>query len=120
MTSPRHDQLAALLRLLSHPVRLHITLLLRQQPQTVSALAAILRIRQPSLSQHLAALRDADLVYATREAKCVVYAISDGLPARLINALAALTTDTAPAVENPASRQGDELVFATLRFPAGS
>ncbi|MDX5628357.1 MULTISPECIES: metalloregulator ArsR/SmtB family transcription factor [unclassified Brenneria] len=130
ITETQCEEMAALLRLLGHPIRLHIALLLHQQPQTVSALETQLNIRQPNLSQHLAVLREAGLVYATREAKSVTYAVSDELPARLMARLAALLVETSvgdpvdppPQADEPvyAHHQGDELVFATVRFPRSS
>ncbi|WP_406706917.1 ArsR/SmtB family transcription factor [Sodalis sp.] len=87
----------------------------------------LLNIRQPSLSQHLAALRAAGLVYASRDAKSVTYALSEGLSSRLVAALSALVSEEAlnPSALQPrqseelaySPRQGDELVFATLRSP---
>ncbi|OIV46335.1 hypothetical protein BK025_12345 [Sodalis sp. TME1] len=127
MSPSRQQHTAQLLRLLGHPVRLHIALLLHQLPQTVSALETQLNIRQPSLSQHLAALRAAGLVYASRDAKSVTYALSEGLSSRLVAALSALVSQEAlnPSALQPrqsealaySPRQGDELVFATLRSP---
>ncbi|PWC17861.1 ArsR/SmtB family transcription factor [Brenneria corticis] len=127
MPATRREEVATLLRTLGHPTRLHIALLLHRQPQTVSALETQLNIRQPSLSQHLAVLREAGLVYATREAKSVTYAVSDGQPANLVAALSALVGEEEPdetAAQQPladepvyAHLQGDELVFATVRFP---
>ncbi|OON39810.1 hypothetical protein BTJ39_12315 [Izhakiella australiensis] len=123
MAETRGNNVAMLLRLLGHPVRLHIALLLHQQPQTVSMLEAQLNIRQPTISQHLAVLREAGMLFATREAKSVTYAVSDGLPARLLSALAALQAQSSsehsvvtPAKSANASRPGDELVFATLKY----
>lgn len=63
MSETRRQETAPLLRLLGHPVRLHIALQLHQQPQTVSALEMQLNIRQPNLSQHLAVLRAAGLLW---------------------------------------------------------
>ncbi|TCV95466.1 ArsR/SmtB family transcription factor [Biostraticola tofi] len=86
----RIAEAAVLLRLLGHPIRLHIALLLLPEPQTVSAMEEILRIKQPNLSQHLAVLRDAGIVHSTREAKSVTYEINPQLPLQLISALAAV------------------------------
>lgn len=112
-------EIATLLRLLGHPVRLHITLLLHQQPQTVSMLETILHIRQPTLSQHLAALREAGVVQATRQAQSMTYAVSGGLPASLVTAISALVTSGTHALPS-ATHQGDELMFARLHFPDDS
>jgi len=140
---------AGLLRLLGHPVRLGIALLLLDGPQTVSDMERRLALKQPNLSQHLAILRDAGVVSATRAAKSVTYALAAGAPRHVLRALAAdapasaasaagaagaalpraaaASPAHAPAAAgaSPSPRphgrdDGDALVFATVRFPAGS
>lgn len=121
------ETLASYLKLLGHPIRLQTALLLFTQPRTVSDLEQLLQVRQPNLSQHLAVLREAGLLHSVREAKSVTYTISHGLPQRLIAALSALDTPNDSAgMPPPTERQkqsapqhaGDELVFATVRFPS--
>ncbi|MCU5772445.1 metalloregulator ArsR/SmtB family transcription factor [Erwiniaceae bacterium BAC15a-03b] len=122
------EDMAALLRLLGHPIRLNVALILFQQPQTVSELEEKLQIKQPNLSQHLAVLREAGLVWSNREAKSVTYAISKGMPQQLVMALSGLLRGDHAAANAPAASyteekierpgQGDELVFATVTFPA--
>lgn len=118
--------LASYLKLLGHPIRLQTALLLFTQLRTVSDLEQLLQVRQPNLSQHLAVLREAGLLRSAREAKSVTYAINHGLPQQLIAALSAMSSPTAAAsMPPPAEHQrhstpqhaGDELVFATVRFP---
>ncbi|WP_144109553.1 ArsR/SmtB family transcription factor [Paraburkholderia sp. BCC1886] len=75
------------LRIVSHPSRLAIALLLLDGPCAVSEIEATLSLRQPNLSQHLGILRDANLLSATRQAKSVVYELADGLPRELVRAL---------------------------------
>lgn len=75
------------LRIVSHPSRLAIALLLLDGPCAVSEIEATLSLRQPNLSQHLGILRDANLLSATRQAKSVVYELADGLPRELVHAL---------------------------------
>ncbi|MBN2022421.1 MAG: winged helix-turn-helix transcriptional regulator [Pirellulales bacterium] len=53
---------AALLRTMAHPVRLLILETLCERPHCVKHLNALIPIPQPHLSQHMAALRKADLV----------------------------------------------------------
>ncbi|ADU72905.1 helix-turn-helix transcriptional regulator [Pantoea sp. At-9b] len=79
--------LAQCLRILGHPDRLHIAFTLSQHPATVAELEATTRIAQPYLSQHLASLRKAQLLVATRTARSVTYRLSSGLPENLISAL---------------------------------
>ena len=120
------ETLATYLKLLGHPIRLQTVMLLLQQPRTVSELEQLLQVRQPNLSQHLAVLREAGILRSAREAKSVTYTIDDGLPLQLITALAAISApvkrpaaivEPAPAAPATSQHSGDELVFATIRFP---
>jgi DNA-binding transcriptional ArsR family regulator len=52
---------------LGQPTRLALFERLRRRPHTVGELAAISRLRQPTVSQHLAVLRKARLVAARRK-----------------------------------------------------
>ena len=58
---------------LSHPVRLRILQLLAHEEQCVCHLTAVLRQRQPYVSQQLAVLRDAGLVLDRREGLMILY-----------------------------------------------
>lgn len=79
--------LAKCLRILGHPDRLHIAFALSQRPATVAELETRTRIAQPYLSQHLASLRKARLLVATRAARSVTYRLNSGLPENIILAL---------------------------------
>lgn len=70
------------LRSLSHPNRLLILCQLSQGEMSVGEMAATLRVRQPTLSQHLARLRAEGLVSTRREANVIYYALArpDVLP----------------------------------------
>lgn len=135
--------LANTLRLLGHPMRLSIALLLLSGPRTVAAIESLLDLRQPNLSQHLAILRDAHVLVSSRKAKSVTYEIAEGLPGQILAALAAIRPGRPPARETAApaalpahgeihspdsgagaapapihgSDQGEALVFATIRPP---
>ncbi len=134
----RHTDLetpADILKLLGHPIRLAITLLLLSGPKTVSFIETHLGFKQPNLSQHLAILRDAKIVRSSRRAKSVTYEIGAGLPQRILLALSAALanepappeyetqipahTDTPQARPTPAKHLDDQeaLVFATVRYP---
>jgi DNA-binding transcriptional ArsR family regulator len=56
------DNNANILKILGHPVRLKIVHLLRQGPLCASATNTEIPISQPNLSQHLKALRQADII----------------------------------------------------------
>lgn len=64
---------AALLKALSHPVRLQIVALLRHDEACVCHLQAVLGRRQPYISQQLMTLREAGLVEDRRDGAIVNY-----------------------------------------------
>ena len=67
---------AALFRVLADDARLRIVLLLAGGERTVSDLAAALGLRQPNVSQHLAALRAAGVSRSRRQGKNVFYGLT--------------------------------------------
>ena len=67
---------ATLFRVLGDYARLRIVLLLAGGERTVSDLAAALRLRQPNVSQHLAALRAAGVLQSRRHSKNVYYGLT--------------------------------------------
>jgi DNA-binding transcriptional ArsR family regulator len=67
---------AALFRALGHPVRLEIVALLGHGEACVCHLQAILKKRQPYISQQLMALRDAGLVEDRRDGPMVYYRLT--------------------------------------------
>ncbi len=76
---PACDPAAAadLLRALAHPMRLMILCRLLDGEAGVSELEQELGLRQPNLSQQLAALREADLVSTRRESRRIIYQLTD-------------------------------------------
>ena len=81
------EPVAELLKSLANPHRLMIVCTLVEGERAVSELERDLDIRQPSLSQHLASLREAGLVLGRREAKAVFYRLADARAARVVEAL---------------------------------
>jgi DNA-binding transcriptional ArsR family regulator len=81
---------AELLKSLANPQRLMIVCTLVEGERAVSGLERELGIRQPSLSQHLASLRDAGIIAGRREAKAVFYRISDDRVAHIVETLHAI------------------------------
>ncbi len=59
------------------PKRIQILYALHDQPQNVSALVEMLDIPQPTVSRHLAVLRQRALVTTEREGTSVVYSVAD-------------------------------------------
>lgn len=80
------EQAANVLRALGNPARLRISIYLLGGERTVGEIEASLRIRQPNLSQHLAALREAGIVMATRRSRTVSYRL-DEKAAQIVGAL---------------------------------
>ncbi len=68
---------AEVLKVLCSPKRLEIIHRLAEEPMEVGRLAAELGIPQPNVSQHLAVLRTAGLVEATREGREITYRLTD-------------------------------------------
>jgi len=59
------------------PKRIQILYALHEQPRHVSALAEALDTPQPTISRHLALLRQRSLVKAEREGTSVIYSLTD-------------------------------------------
>ncbi len=68
---------ASILRTLGSPRRLEIIHVLGTGPTEVHRIAEELGVSQPTVSQHLAALRGAGLVDAVRDGRNVRYALTD-------------------------------------------
>jgi ArsR family transcriptional regulator len=85
----RAEEVASLLKLLSHPNRLLIACQLRDQELSVSALETAIGAAQPTLSRDLSRMRDEGLVAARRQSKSVFYRLADDRLARVIDALCA-------------------------------
>ncbi len=83
--SPDGDYLqeAELLRVLGHPVRLKLLVLLAEQPANVKSLWTRLELNQSAVSQHLAKLKSRGVVKGVRSGSAVVYSINHALAARL-------------------------------------
>jgi DNA-binding transcriptional ArsR family regulator len=79
-----YQGLARLHHALGHPVRLRIVGMLSRQEACVCHLTAALGLRQPHVSQHLAALRDAGLVTDRRDGTLVYYRLRDERLAALL------------------------------------
>jgi ArsR family transcriptional regulator len=76
---------------LGHPVRLHILEILAHGPICVCDLVSLTGKRQPLISQHLAILRQADLVIRTRHGWNIFYKLNDAKLAELEQIVLALS-----------------------------
>lgn len=86
----RADEVSARLKLLGNPQRLLIVCLLCEGEYSVGAIEERLSLRQPNLSQQLAALREAGAIEGRREAKAVIYFLADERIRLLVEALHAV------------------------------
>lgn len=75
--TPELEEAAALLKALAHPLRLAITMQLRDEPRCVHELTETLHTTQPLVSQHLRVLRAARVVASERRGREVVYRLDD-------------------------------------------
>lgn len=75
---------ARLLRLFANEQRLMLMCRLSEGDCAVGELASYAGLSQSACSQHLARLRDADVIAPRREAQTIYYCISDPAAARLI------------------------------------
>ena len=78
---------ANFMKSLANPNRLMITCALIAGERSVGELETTLGLRQPSLSQQLADLRDNGIVEARREAKQVFYRVADDRAVALLSTL---------------------------------
>lgn len=81
------DRAGALLKALSHPYRLIIVCQLIDKERSVGELASLLKIRDSTVSQHLALLRKDGLVDARRDGQTVWYSIGSKPAREIIEAL---------------------------------
>lgn len=71
-----YKQLAALAKAIAHPTRLRILEILGEGEACVCHLTAVLKARQPYVSQHLMTLREVGLVQDSRDGVMVYYRLS--------------------------------------------
>lgn len=117
MASVEFDTAAERLRALANPARLRIALRLLDGECAVGTIEAELGLRQPALSQQLAVLREAGLIAARRDARAVIYALSEPDGAALVRSLAAglgLAAPPAPAPNVPVRRPATALMGAAF------
>lgn len=70
------DKASQLMKAMANTDRLMLLCQLSQGEKTVSELESLVGLRQPSLSQQLTVLREANLVSTRREGKNMIYTIS--------------------------------------------
>ena len=83
--------MSAVFKALSHPVRRQIVVMLQKRPMTSGEIAAAFDMAWPSVTGHLAALKDADLVETEREGNSVRYWLNISAIEEAIGVLLAIT-----------------------------
>lgn len=102
-----------LLKLVGNANRLAIVCYLMETEASVSALEDELGIRQPTLSQQLAELREAGVIEGRRDGKAIVYSVSDPKVQAIVHTL----RDLFSGLDDVANRHGmqklpvDEMMF---------
>lgn len=86
-TGPAPVEAATLIAVAAEPVRWRILAGLSDQPRCVCAILDEVEISPSLLSYHLKALRDAELVRATRRGRWIDYTLAPDAHARLAAAL---------------------------------
>lgn len=81
------DKASQLMKAMANTDRLMLLCQLSQGEKTVSELESLLNIHQPTLSQQLTVLREAQLVSTRREGKNVIYSISSRAAMAVMQAL---------------------------------
>lgn len=77
----------------TEPRRIQILYALSDGSYNVSALAEMLDVPQPTLSRHLAVLRERSIVVAERDGNSVVYRLGNGRVIQILDLMRALTRD---------------------------
>lgn len=84
----RHaEQAADLLKALAHPARLLVLCRLVEGEAAVGELQPLVGLSQSALSQHLATLREMELVTTRRESQTIYYALAEGPAIGVLDAL---------------------------------
>ncbi|MFC7521038.1 ArsR/SmtB family transcription factor [Xanthomonas populi] len=81
------EQAAGLLKALAHPSRLLVLCQLVEGERSVGELQPLTGLSMSALSQHLAVLREMNLVTTRREAQTIYYALVQGPAVGVLNAL---------------------------------
>lgn len=89
-----NETLVELAQALADPLRLQLLQHLMEGPATVSELLSMTGEAQSKISNHLAILRERELVSAQREGRQMVYSLHDTVVAQLVESLTAITGKT--------------------------
>ena len=84
------EKAADLLKAMANPQRLRVLCLLLEGERSVGQINELVEISQSALSQHLAVLRDQQLVSTRRQAQTVFYSVAPGPVHDIIQTLHAI------------------------------
>jgi DNA-binding transcriptional ArsR family regulator len=99
------DEASALLKALANRHRLIIICQLSEKERSVGELAALLNLRDSTVSQHLALLRKDGLVSARRDGQTIWYSIASAPARELVGTLYRAYCGPAPAGARQARRK---------------
>jgi len=102
--------MSAVFKALSHPVRRQIVTMLQKRPMTSGDIAAAFDMAWPSVTGHLSALKEADLVETEREGNSVRYRLNISAIEEAIGVLLAIAEKA-----KAARKRGDAPSRASLR-----
>lgn len=94
------EKISKLLSLIGQPARIQILLLLSKQEACVCHLEAALGMRQASISQHLMALRKAELVTTKREGRNIFYQLTSPEVVQILEQAAQMVGITRDMLQN--------------------
>jgi DNA-binding transcriptional ArsR family regulator len=98
MDIPSIDELTLLHNNMCHavgdPKRIQILYVLSEQPQSVNMLATALDSPQPTISRHLAILRERGLVLADRDGTSMIYRLTDTRIIDVLNIMRQMMRET--------------------------
>ena len=119
----RAEELADIFKMLGNANRVKIVVYLDARERSVADIETALEIRQPTLSQQLGELRDAGLIVGRREAKSVIYALTNDLGRRALDTIYLASGHEAPVQDAALRRRGfshQAAVFASVLSTRGS
>lgn len=113
------EDMAGLFKVMGHNVRLKIVIALAGDEFSVGELEKQSEIQQPTLSQQLAILRNADLVCTRREAKQIYYSLNQNRIGEICDALgwmhkSSIEPDNKSAVLERRRKLGSGASFARI------
>lgn len=103
------ERAADLLRVMGNEKRLHILCRIGMREISVGDLEPLIGLSQSALSQHLAVLREKNLVKTRRESQQIFYSLADPAVVKIIETLHSLYCDI-PVAQSSSSQNHIKLV----------